>query len=164
MMSFPNHVMVRRRVGRREPKPDILFELVTCNSGFCLCRGLKIRKTNVSSCSLRLRSAEGRLQPRVSTRNTQFRAGHLLKAFIRVSIDAAPSNRSSSQRNVNDDSDMDCAPSITILVLFTRPCTTLSVCATVIRTSSLFNRSSLCSMASTSLSPRSFFANLPIEY
>ena len=164
-MSFPNHVMVRRRVGRREPKPDIPFELVTCNGSFCLCGGgLKIRKTNVSSCSLHLRSVEGGLQPGVSTRNTQFCAGHLPKAFISVSIDAAPSNRSSSQRNINDESDIVCAPSITTLVLFTRPCTTSSVCATVNRTSSLFNRSSLCSVASTSLSPRSFFANFCIEY
>ena len=80
----------------------------------------KAGKTNVSSCSLRLRSPEERLQPAVSTGDTQVWARDILKDCRILSVDALPSNRSNVQQNVGDQSRKDCAPSITTFVLFTR--------------------------------------------
>ena len=54
-------------------------------------------------------------------------------------------------------------PFMTTFTLFTSPWTTSRVCATVIRPSSWVRRSSLCSTASISLSPSSFFANFSIS-
>ena len=55
------------------------------------------RKTDVSFCSLRLGSAEVRLQPEMSRDNTQFGARHIPRVCFMAPVDALPSNRSSGQ-------------------------------------------------------------------
>lgn len=55
-----------------------------------------------------------------------------------------------------------CVPSMTTFKLLTRPWTTSRVCAAVTRASSWVSRSNLCSVASISLSPNSFFANFAV--
>jgi hypothetical protein len=78
-------------------------------------------ETNVSSCLLRSRPPEVRLRPDVSTGNTKCSAKDILKACRMLFVNALPSNRSSVQQNARDQSRKGCAPSITTLVLFTRP-------------------------------------------
>ena len=75
------------------------------------------------------------------------------------SVDALPSNRTSGQKNICDQSRNYYAPSITTFILPTRPWTTPKVSATVIRASSWVNRSNLWRTASISLSPINFFVN-----
>ena len=55
---------------------------------------------------------------------------------------------------------MVCSPSMTTLIFWTRPWTTWSVWAAVVRASSSVSRSSLSRTASISFSPKKFFTNL----
>ena len=89
------------------------------------------------------------------------RARHIPKSCRILFVDALPSYKQSkcSEIFTNKQSWKYRAPSMTILILPTRPCTTLNVWATVIRASSWVNRSNLWRTASISLSPSSFLVN-----
>ena len=98
-----------------------------------------------------------------SARRNLFRVRHILKSCRILSVDALPSKQVLRTISVKQ-SRRHPSPSITIFILPTRPCTTPSVCATVIRASSWVNRSNRWSMASISPSPNNFFANFSVEH
>lgn len=145
MVRFPNDVMVRRRIRRRKPMLDVSLQLIACKivSGSSD-KGPQSWMTNVSSCSSRILPGEGQLQTHVRKQQKYpFRGQGYIPNVCRVlSVDDLPSKRTDINRHVSDQLTMDCVPSMTVFILFTRPCTTLNVCATVIRASSWVNRSS----------------------
>src|SRR6266852_2470303 len=75
MSCFPNEVLIRRRVRRREPVLNLPSQLFAYKITSVSATERSGKMTNVSSCLFRLTFGEERLGPQVSTADNGFTRG-----------------------------------------------------------------------------------------
>jgi hypothetical protein len=159
MSCFSNKALIRRRIGGREPVLNGGLQPVTYKN--TISHDDEMRKwKNKRWVSFILFNVWWI----VTTTRCQHECNipcvrHIPKSSRILSVDAFPSNEISDQTNIYKQSDNNCAPSITTLILPIRPCTTPSVCVTIIRASSWVSRSNLRRTVSISPSPSNFLVN-----
>lgn len=163
-MGFASNIMIGPWIWGRQPMPNFLLQVAACKvdsveisrMGIWSCYGRSVLCTSITISCMR---TNGRNQNKNdvywhhdrSTRRTKGPSDTVCRYFTICQMSVTYHVRNNMNRR--------CVPSITTCMLSTRPQMTSRVWGTVILDPSTVSLSSLCSTASMSFSPSSFFAH-----